>query len=41
MSVTNPMTLSPDAGFLIHNTGDDVITEKLGWMISFSSQVIL
>lgn len=35
------MSLSHDAGFLIHNTGDDVITDKLGWMISFSSQVMI
>lgn len=41
MSVTNAMSLSPDAGFLIHNTGDDVITDKLGWMISFSIQVMI
>lgn len=41
VSVTNPMNLSPDVGSDIHNTGDDVITEKLVWMISFSSQVII
>lgn len=41
VSVTNPMSLSPDVGPVIHNTGDDVITEKLVWMISFSSQVII
>lgn len=36
-----PMSLSPDAWLLIHKAGDDVITEKLGWMMSFSNQVIV
>lgn len=41
VSLTNPTSLSPDGGPVIHNTGDDVITEKLVWMIPFSSQVVI